>query len=412
MALSQSDIDTLLRAVAQDTESDASIFSENRGPVLFDFSQNERIVHGKMPGLEYIAEMLARHLRTLWHQCFQMGIQVSVGAVRATRSSEFSRNLLIPTALNVIKHQGLGLSWLIFEPNLVFLTVDHVFGGDGRFHTRIEGRDFSYTERRIIDKMALTVLESLDTSWMSVLGTPPLASSVERLELNPQFAALVEPHEQLLALSFTIEINGAAADFHWAIPVRNVSALWSQLSSPMLSVKMKDATVIHPRILSQIEGLCTAEIPLGHFNLEMSKQLALQLEMVSSFGRFSPFARVCVNNHPIGHGPFQWDACSARLTSTDPAPLLVSDFYDSNQVKLNHQHSSQGLLNIELDYSLEIGSSRLFLSRLAQLIQQSEPFPLTAHPFPILKIEGIPKARCRVDHPKDSEFHLQIVELL
>ena len=33
-----------------------------------------------------------------------------------------------------------GTALMVFDPGLVFLLVDNLFGGDGRFHTRVEGR--------------------------------------------------------------------------------------------------------------------------------------------------------------------------------------------------------------------------------------------------------------------------------
>ena len=35
---------------------------------------------------------------------------------------------------------------------LVFILVENFFGGEGRFRTKIEGREFTPTERRIIQK--------------------------------------------------------------------------------------------------------------------------------------------------------------------------------------------------------------------------------------------------------------------
>ena len=68
--------------------------------------------------------------------------------------SEFIRNLVVPTNLNLVHMKPLrGTALMVFDPNLVFLMVDNLFGGDGRFHTRVEGRDFTQTEQRIIQRM-------------------------------------------------------------------------------------------------------------------------------------------------------------------------------------------------------------------------------------------------------------------
>jgi flagellar motor switch protein FliM len=46
-----------------------------------------------------------------------------------------------------------GTALFVFDPKLVFLVVDNLFGSDGRYHVRVEGRDFTRTEQRIIKRL-------------------------------------------------------------------------------------------------------------------------------------------------------------------------------------------------------------------------------------------------------------------
>src|SRR3546814_8016743 len=50
----------------------------------------------------------------------------------------------------------------------IFLMVDNLFGGDGRFHTRVEGRDFTQTEHRIIQRILNIIFEAYSKSWEPV----------------------------------------------------------------------------------------------------------------------------------------------------------------------------------------------------------------------------------------------------
>ncbi|MFX6702299.1 hypothetical protein ABTH29_20585, partial [Acinetobacter baumannii] len=75
--------------------------------------------------------------------------------------SEFIRNLVVPTNLNLVHikpFRGIGL--VVFDPQFVFMLVDNMFGGDGRFHTRIEGREFTPTEQRIIMRVLEITFET------------------------------------------------------------------------------------------------------------------------------------------------------------------------------------------------------------------------------------------------------------
>ena len=70
------------------------------------------------------------------------GTEISVGPDQGQKYSEFIRNLVVPTNLNLVTRPPLrGTALVVPDPNLVFPVVDSMFGGDGRFHTRVEGRD-------------------------------------------------------------------------------------------------------------------------------------------------------------------------------------------------------------------------------------------------------------------------------
>ena len=121
---------------------------------MYKRQTQERIVRGRMPTLEIINERFARLLRIELFNFLRRSVEVSVGPVKITKYSDFIRNLVVPTNLNLINmHPLRGTALMVFDPTLVFLVVDNMFGGDGRFHTRIEGRDFTQTEQRIIQRI-------------------------------------------------------------------------------------------------------------------------------------------------------------------------------------------------------------------------------------------------------------------
>lgn len=151
--LSQEEVDALLRGVTgevEETHEDQVI----TGVRPYDLGRQERIVRGRMPTLEIINERFVRLFRIGLFNFMRRNAEISVGQVRVLKYSEFLRNLVVPTNLNLVHMKPLrGTALFIFDPNLVFLIVDNLFGGDGRFHTRVEGRDFTPTEQRIIQRL-------------------------------------------------------------------------------------------------------------------------------------------------------------------------------------------------------------------------------------------------------------------
>ena len=114
--------------------------------------------------------------------------------------ADFVRNLVVPTNLNLVQVKPLrGTALLIFNPELVYLVIDNLFGGSGQFHTRVEGRDFTQTEQRIIQRLLAVVFEDLEKAWAPV---HPLKFEYVRSEMNTQFANIATPNEVVVVTTF------------------------------------------------------------------------------------------------------------------------------------------------------------------------------------------------------------------
>jgi flagellar motor switch protein FliM len=151
--------------------------------------------------------------------------------VRITKYSDFVRNLVVPTNLNLIQMKPLrGTGLMVFDPTLVFLVVDNMFGGDGRFHTRVEGRDFTQTEQRIIQRIINIVFETYSKSWEPVY---PVQFEYMRSEMNTQFANIATPNEVVVAVTFNIELGPAGGEMHFCLPYSMIEPIRDILSSPL-----------------------------------------------------------------------------------------------------------------------------------------------------------------------------------
>ncbi|RCI69230.1 flagellar motor switch protein FliM, partial [Pseudomonas aeruginosa] len=109
----------------------------------------DRIVRGRMPTLEMINERFARYTRISMFNLLRRSADVAVGGVQVMKFGEYVHSLYVPTSLNLVKMKPLrGTALFILDAKLVFKLVDNFFGGDGR-HAKIEGREFTPTERRV-----------------------------------------------------------------------------------------------------------------------------------------------------------------------------------------------------------------------------------------------------------------------
>jgi flagellar motor switch protein FliM len=259
--LSQDEVDALLRGVTGETDEPEESGEADGNIRAYNLGTQERIVRGRMPTLELINERFARYLRIGLFNYMHRNAEISVGPIRVQKYSEFIRNLVVPTNLNLVLAKPLrGTALFVFDPNLVFLVVDNMFGGDGRFHTRVEGRDFTPTEQRIIQGLLNVVFTEYGKSWKPVFN---ITFEYVRSEMNSQFANIATPSEIVVSTTFSIEFGGSAAEMHICFPysmlepIRDV--LYSSMQSDQLSTDKRWITTLRQQLQSA-EVELTAEL--------------------------------------------------------------------------------------------------------------------------------------------------------
>lgn len=213
--LSQEEVDALLRGVTGEPE-ESVVETPSGGVRPYDIGRQERIVRGRMPTLELIHERFARLFRIGLFNFMRRSAEISINPIKVQKYSDFVRNLVVPTNLNVVQPTPLrGTGLIIIEPNLVFQIVDHLFGGSGQIHTRIEGRDFTATEQRVIRRMLDVIFEEFRKAWEPVY---PLHFEYVRSEMNTQFANICTPTEVVVAASFTVDLGSGSGDIFVCLP--------------------------------------------------------------------------------------------------------------------------------------------------------------------------------------------------
>ncbi|SBT05030.1 flagellar motor switching and energizing component [Candidatus Accumulibacter aalborgensis] len=231
--LSQDEVDALLKGVSGEADEPEAAASADTGPRPYNLGTQERIVRGRMPTLELVNERFARYLRIGLFNYMHRSVEISVGTIRVQKYSEFTRNLVVPTNLNLVGAKPLrGTALFVFDPSLVFLVIDNMFGGDGRFHTRVEGRDFTATEQRIIRGLLGVVFSEYSRSWKPVYD---LTFEYMRSEMNSQFANIATPSEIVVSTTFSLEFGGSSADLHICFPYSMIEPIRDLLFSTMQS---------------------------------------------------------------------------------------------------------------------------------------------------------------------------------
>jgi flagellar motor switch protein FliM len=227
--LSQEEVDALLEGVTGESQKTVEEATEHGEVRAYNISSQERIVRGRMPTMEIVNERFARNLRVGLFNFIRRSPEISVGPVAVQRYSAFLRELAVPTNFNIVAIRPLrGSGLIVCEPALVFGVIDTLYGGIGKFQTRIEGRDFSATEQRVINRLVDVITSEYKKAWK---GIYPLELDYQRSEMQPQFANIATPSEIVIATSFQLEIGDITGAIHFCFPYSTLEPIRDVLYS-------------------------------------------------------------------------------------------------------------------------------------------------------------------------------------
>ncbi|KAF1047640.1 flagellar motor switch protein FliM [Xylophilus sp.] len=227
--LSQEEVDALLEGVTGESQRLEQEAVDTGGIRDYDLSSQERIVRGRMPTMEIVNERFARNLRIGLFNFIRRSPEISVGTVAVQRYSAFLRELAVPTNFNIVAIRPLrGSGLVVCEPSIVFGIIDTLFGGIGKFQTRIEGRDFSATEQRVINRLVEVIATEYKKAWQ---GIYPIELDYQRSEMQPQFANIATPSEIVVSTAFHLEIGDIAGAIHLCMPYATLEPIRDVLYS-------------------------------------------------------------------------------------------------------------------------------------------------------------------------------------
>lgn len=249
--LSQDEIDRLLNA---DSESgDEPQRGENENEIKpYDPHTQRRVIRERLHSLEIINERFARQFRMGLFNLIRRSADITAGNIQIQSYHEFSRNLPVPTNLNLLHlHPLRGTSLMAFSPSLVFIAVDNLFGGDGRFPTKADGREFTPAEQRVIHRMLSMARDAYEFAWQSIFK---IKTEYIRSEIQMKFTNITSsPNDVVVTTPFTVEIGSQRGEFNICIPFSSIEPLRELLSHPPMSHSHKEDVHWRDMLANQVQ---------------------------------------------------------------------------------------------------------------------------------------------------------------
>ena len=298
--LSQDEIDALLHGVDSGAVKTEDVIAP--GEVRqYDFTNQVRIVRGRMPTLEMINERFARLFRTSLFNMLRRTPEVAVAPIKMQKFSEYVHSLHVPTNLNLVKILPLrGTGLIVLDPKFVFAVVDNFFGGNGRF-AKIEGREFTATETRVIHMLLKHIFAGLKEAWSHVAR---LDIEYINSEINPHFANIVSPTEIVVITSFHVELDGGGGDVHITMPYAMIEPMRELLDAGVASDRVEHDERWAMALKEEIED---AEVELstliGRGKITMQQLMDLEAGDIIPCD-FNGRATVMAEEVPIFRGTF------------------------------------------------------------------------------------------------------------
>lgn len=249
--LSQAEIDCLLNGGSSAESEDAPEISRQEDIRPYDPNTQRRVIRERMHALEIINERFARQFRMDLFNLLRRNPDVTAGQIKIEPYHEFARNLPVPTNLNLVHMNPLrGTALFAFSPQMVSMAIDNLFGGDGRFPTKVDGREFTPTEQRIIRRIMSMAQGSYDEAWRSVFK---LQTEYVRSETQIKFTNITSsPNDIVVTTPFSVEIGPHIGELHICIPFSIIEPLRELLTNPPLENSQQENELWHQTMAHQV----------------------------------------------------------------------------------------------------------------------------------------------------------------
>lgn len=274
--LNQDEIDALLKGV-----NNGEVPTEAAGSGAasvevkpYDLATQEHLVRGRMPTLEMINDRLSRQARVGLYGMLRRTPEINIAPIKVIKFSQYLQNVQMPASLNLVKFNPLrGMSLVTFDARLVFALVDNFFGGSGR-SAKIEGREFTRTEARVVQMVLKLVFSAVQEAWAPLM---PLQPEYLSTEMNPNFATIVGAADHVVVSGFRIDLDNSGGDMHIVIPYAALEPMREMLTSRFQGDRSEQDEAWAQALREELEEAEVDVVPiLGHAQLSVGRLVDLK----------------------------------------------------------------------------------------------------------------------------------------
>jgi flagellar motor switch protein FliM len=234
--LSQDEVDALLKGMGGgDVETEDDDTEDGGSAKAFDFTNQERMVRGRLPALDIINERFARGFQRHFNEMIMASVEVTAGEVKIIKMIDYLRNLFVPTSLNIYRINPLnGVALFTLDSKLIFTAVDIYFGGTGLLPFKIEGREYTPVEMSMVRSILDISAENLRKAWGPVMD---IEVEYMHSEMNPKFAGIVDPTDMIIVSQINVRFEGVEGRVDIVMPYSMLEPIRDKLEEGMQNLQ-------------------------------------------------------------------------------------------------------------------------------------------------------------------------------
>jgi len=242
--LNQDEIDSLLGFDFADDEAE-----ERTG--IRAIINSALVSYERLPMLEIVFDRLVRLMTTSLRNFTSDNVEVSLDNISSIRFGDYLNSIPLPAILSVFRAEQLNnFGLMTVDSNLIYSIVDVLLGGRrGTAAMRIEGRPYTTIERMLVQRMVEVVLGDMGEAFEPLT---PVNFTLDRLETNPRFAAIVRPANAAILVKLRIDMEDRGGRIELLLPYATLEPIRKMLLQQFMGEKFGRDNIWEGHLASEL----------------------------------------------------------------------------------------------------------------------------------------------------------------
>ncbi len=218
--LSQEEIDMLLQSLGKEEAAQQKPEVEYKP---FSIEDLEKISPTRLIKIEQMVNRwIASATTELRGMIFNLDT-ISLSDIKTEKISDFVLKIPLPAAIAILNAEALGgRMYLVLDTRLIYTIVSVIFGGPAQPY-KVEGKNFTKVELRIIRNFLDVLIKHLNNAWQEVVKEGEILFA--GIEDNPKRLITVSRNEIVIVITLTVEIEGFKGSVYFAIPMKTIEPI-------------------------------------------------------------------------------------------------------------------------------------------------------------------------------------------